>query len=133
MHPGWEGWYVIDEVKNKQRHQLIPEVEFFVKDFYLSIWVREGFENIEDYSLALNLFDFRIHSSPRTVELFTTRVLTKMGCEPTKFGEDWIDDRCNQVEPVEFLLRLKRSEERRVGKEWVSTCRPRGVPEQEKT
>src|SRR3546814_20874829 len=80
-----------------------------------------------------------------------------MGCEPTKFGEDWIDDRFNQVEPVEFMLRLKiqrillfnylvtrhpsqkvfysgwckrvlRSEERRVGKECVSTCRSRWLP-----
>lgn len=107
MNPDWEGWYIVDKVRNKQRHDSIPSVEYYVKDFYLTIWVREGFENITDYELALNLFDFRIHSSPKTVELFTNRVLVKMGCEPTKFGPDWVDDRFNQVDPVEFILRLK--------------------------
>ena len=107
LHPKWQGWEYIDEAKPLERYDTVPRAEFWVLDWYLDLWVKEGFETIEDRELALNLFDFRIHSSPRTVELFTNRVLTRMGCEPTRIGEDWIDGRFNQVEPVEFILRLK--------------------------
>lgn len=107
MNPQWLGWYYVDEAQPLARHDSVPRVEWMVKDFYLSIWVKEGFENIESFELALNLFDFRIHSSPKTVELFTNRVLTKMGCDPITMGEGWVDNRFNQVEPVEFALRLK--------------------------
>lgn len=107
MHPDWFGWRYIDEAKPLQRHDSVSRAEIWVKDFYLTIWVAEGFENIESYEMALNLFDFRIHSSPRTVELFTNRVLVQMGCDPVEFGEDWVDSRFNQVDPTEFALRLK--------------------------
>lgn len=107
FHPDWQGWWEIDAAKPLQRHDSVPSAEYFAKDFYLTIWVTEGFEVIEDQSLALNLFDFRIHSSPRTVELFTNRVLTQMGCEPITIGDDWVDNRFNQVDPTEFALRLK--------------------------
>lgn len=107
MHPQWQGWKYVDRAKPLVRHDSVPEAEPFVEIFYRDIWCEEGFENIEDFSLALNLFDFRIHSSPKTVELFTNRVLVKMGCEPTKFGENWVDNRFNQVDVTEFILRLK--------------------------
>ena len=107
IHPQWMGWEYVDEAKPLERFDTVARAEFWVKDWYLDIWIHEGFENIESYDLALNLFDFRIHSSPRTVELFTNRVLVKMGCDPVTIGEDWIDNRFNQVDVVEFTLRLK--------------------------
>lgn len=107
LHPKWQGWEYIDEAKPLERYDTVPRAEFWVLDFYLDIWIHEGFETIESRELALNLFDFRIHSSPRTVTKLTNRVLEQMGCEPVVVGEDWIDNRFNQVDPLEFALRLK--------------------------
>lgn len=107
LHPNWQGWKYVDKVKNKQRHQLIPEAEFYVLDFYLSIWVEDGFERIKDKELAQSLFDFRIHSSPKTVTILTNRVLKQMGYCPIKVGEDWINDDFNHLNAKEFVLRLK--------------------------
>jgi hypothetical protein len=105
LHPNWYGWRYIKG--NLKRHQIVPEAEPWVLDFYLTIWVHEGFENIKDRELALNLFDFRIHSSPRTVSKMVTRALLEIGECEVKVGEDWIDDRFNRVNPKELVLLIK--------------------------
>lgn len=107
IHPKWQGWEYVDAAKPLKRHDRVEAAEFYVMDWYLTLWVREGFEVIEDRTLALNLFDFRIHSSPRTVTKLTSRVLEQMGCEAVVVSENWVDDRFNRVDPVEFALRLK--------------------------
>lgn len=108
IHPNWGGWRHIDAAKPLNRYDTVEAVEFHVKDWYLTIWVQEGFENIEDKNLALNLFDFRIHSSPKTVSKLTSRVLENFGCKPTRVKRDWIDGRFNRVEPREFVTKLKK-------------------------
>lgn len=106
-HPNWYGWKYIDAAKPLKRHQVVKAAEHWVLDFYLNLWVREGFETIEDYQVALNLFDFRIHSSPKTVTKKVNRVLEELGCDPIVVRENWVDERFNRVEPSEFILRLK--------------------------
>ena len=105
--PDWQGWYVIDKAKPLVRHDSVPRVEWLVKDWYLSRWVEGGFEKIEDYNLALNLFDFYIHSGRRTVEIKINRVLAKYGCEPISVQGEFIPDYINTLPPNEFILHLK--------------------------
>ena len=107
LHRDWFGWQYIDQAKPLRRNDVVPEAEFWVLDFYLGIWVSEGFEEIDDYDLALNLFDFRIHSGPRTVQRLTNRVLDQVGLDTVRVGTNWVDDRFNRVNPTEFILRLK--------------------------
>jgi hypothetical protein len=107
LHPDWFGWKYVDNDQLKYRNKRIERAEPWVLDFYLTLWVREGFENIENKDLALNLFDFRIHSSARTVTKLTSKVLTEMGCEPIVVEADWVDNRFNRIDSKEFILRLK--------------------------
>lgn len=107
MFPQWQGWYEIDEAKPLQRFDSVASAEYYVKDWYLSKWVDGGFEKIEDFDVALNLFDFSIHSSPRTVELKVNRVLAIYGCDPIKVEGEWVPDSINTLPATEFILRLK--------------------------
>jgi lysozyme family protein len=107
MHPEWFGWRYIDAAKPIKRHECVSAADRWVMDFYLTIWVQEGFENIDDYDLALNLFDFRIHSSPRTVQLKVNRVLKEMNECPIVVREGWISNQFNHIDTNEFILRLK--------------------------
>jgi lysozyme family protein len=107
LHPKWYGWKYVDQDKTKYRHKRIESAEIWVKDFYLNLWVKEGFENIKDKELAKNLFDFRIHSSPKSVTKLTNNVLLQMGYCPIKVGENWITEDFNHLNAQEFILRLK--------------------------
>lgn len=105
--PKWYGWQYIDQAKPLQRHDTVDRAEMWVQDFYLDLWVDQGFEVIENQEVALNLFDFVIHSSPRTVELKVNRVLEKLGCDPVKVQGEWVTNEFNRVPPREFVLMLK--------------------------
>lgn len=105
--PDWQGWYVIDKAKPLVRHDSVPDVEWMVKDWYLDRWVEGGFEKIENFDLALNLFDFYIHSGRRTVELKINRVLAKYGCEAISVQGEWVPNYINTLPPNEFILHLK--------------------------
>jgi lysozyme family protein len=62
----WIGWYRIDQYKKTHRvrwNQQIEDADFLVLDYYLSIWVKEGFDNIHNHTLAAYVFDFRIHGN----------------------------------------------------------------------
>ena len=107
IHPLWYGWRHVDAAKPLESHDRVEAAETWVLAFYLDIWVAEGFENIEDKNLALNLFDFRIHSSPKTVTKKVNIVLLEMGCDPITMKGEWIDGRFNSLDPTEFSLRLK--------------------------
>ena len=92
-NPKWYGWKY---VRSHKRNEIIPEAEYWVLDHYLDIWVDEGYDTIKDYNVALALFDFRVHSSPKTVNKKLNRVLDTMGiCS------------VNDADPTEFVLRLK--------------------------
>jgi lysozyme family protein len=107
LHPNWYGWKYIDQAKPLVRHDSVPAAEIWALDFYLNLWIKGGFEKIEDRELALNLFDFTIHSSPRTVNTKVNRVLAKFGCNPVQMGGEWVNDDFNRVPSREFVLLLK--------------------------
>jgi hypothetical protein len=105
-YPNWYGWRYVD-LKKRVRNEKVEEAEFWVLDHYLNIWVREGFYKVRDPLIAYTLFDFRIHSSPRTLEKKVNNVLNELGYGPVKVEGEWIDDRFNQLDPREFELLIK--------------------------
>lgn len=78
---GWYGWRHIDKAKRKlgslTQNYKIEEVELWVLDYYLDIWVKEHFYEIRDQDIANYIFDFRINviGSIRSVQ----KVLIKLG------------------------------------------------------
>lgn len=60
----WLGWDKIDAYQGRIRwNQQLPEADFLVLDYYLTIWVREGFDQIKNHTLAAYVFEFRIHGN----------------------------------------------------------------------
>jgi len=92
--PDWYGWRYIR--KDTKRYERVEAAELWVMDHYLDIWVKEGFDQIKDYDLALNTFDFRINSSPRTYSKKVSKILNDMGeCD------------IHSLNSEEFVWRLK--------------------------
>jgi len=63
----WDGWYHIDEYKRTKgipewNHYFNDITEWYVIEFYVELWVKEGFFDLENQEVANYLFDFRIHS-----------------------------------------------------------------------
>jgi len=68
-NPDWYGWKYIDKYKLQQNQQVTGKdslmTEFYVLDYYLTIWVKEGFNTLTNQEVANYLFDLRIHVSRR--------------------------------------------------------------------
>lgn len=109
--PKWLGWYKIDQIKKQRRilnNEHLKELDLLVLDFYLTVWVREGYMNIEDQRIANYLFDFRNHGQ---VSIRISRlVLNNCGFDlPVNHSVDTsYIDALNQVEPTLFLNLLKQ-------------------------
>jgi lysozyme family protein len=63
----WHGWSHIDEYKLKcgppERNYYFNDLtDWHVTEFYVDIWVKEGFFDLENQLVANYLFDFRVHS-----------------------------------------------------------------------
>lgn len=85
-NPEWYGWRYVDQYPNI-RHTFVPEAEFWVMDYYLTIWVKEGFYKLRNQQVANYLFDMRVHLSKyRAIKL-----LNSQGIE-TSDESDWIPD-----------------------------------------
>jgi len=93
----WNGWKHVGDTTNS------VILEMWVKDYYLDVWVSEGFDKIKDESLAIYLFDFRIHTSRKTIVKICNRILPKIGRNHhIKNREEWIPILFNKVNPVIF-------------------------------
>lgn len=66
-NPNWWGWRFIDNYKRKNgpipRYTHFPELDFWVMDYYLDIWVKEGFYNLHHQNIANYVLDFRINGT----------------------------------------------------------------------
>jgi len=70
----WHGWSHVDQYKQKNgtpkwNYYFNDITDWHVTDFYVGIWVNEGFCDLESQSLANYLFDFRIHSPLYAVKI----------------------------------------------------------------
>lgn len=62
----WLGWIRVDDYKKDHSirwNQQIKTADFLVLDYYLDIWIKEGFDKIQDRDLAIYVFEFRIHGN----------------------------------------------------------------------
>lgn len=85
-NPEWYGWRYVDKYPNI-RHTFVPEAEFWVMDYYLTIWVKEGFYKIKNQQVANYLFDMRVHLSKyRAIDM-----LDKLGVDVDDESE-WVPD-----------------------------------------
>jgi len=61
----WLGWYYVNKHNLKWNEQVKGKdslmVEMLVKDYYLDIWVKEGFIKLRNQEVANYLFDMRVH------------------------------------------------------------------------
>lgn len=108
---GWYGWKYIDKNrKTLKQNKLIPEAELWVLDFYLDIWVKEEFYNIQNQDVANYVFDFRINSYHSAIKR-VQETLNLMGqkIEVTKKMDSSTIRAINNVPPHLFISKLKHS------------------------
>lgn len=91
-HPDWYGWRYVDRYPNV-RHTFVPEAEFWVKDFYLTIWVREGYDKLTNQQVANYLFDTRIHISKKRTE----QLLCGMGFDSWEDSYVWYNNQWHVI------------------------------------
>ena len=89
-NPDWYGWNYVDKYNLKQ-NQYVPKqdslmTEFYVLDFYLTIWVKEGFDQLTNQTIANYLFDMRVNLSRRQ----TIKLLQQISTLPIVNTEKWV-------------------------------------------
>lgn len=112
-NPNWWGWRYIDSYKKENGpikwNTRFPELDFWVLDYYLDIWVKEGFYNINNQKTANYVLDFRINGTIGAK--LTNRTLRNMGWYTTK--ENKIDSSTiyaiNRINQKLFLEHLKKA------------------------
>ena len=62
FNPRWFGWRYVNTIKNKKQNQNIELANFWVRDYYLDLWVDGRYEEIYNHKLAGYLFDYSIHT-----------------------------------------------------------------------
>lgn len=85
-NPDWYGWRYISN-KNLKYNQYVAEAEPWVLDYYVTIWVREGFYRLSNQEVANYLFDTRVHlSRKQTIRLINRAYNLSLD----ENNEDWI-------------------------------------------
>jgi lysozyme family protein len=112
-NPEWRGWLHIDNYKRVRKihhNEKIEDIliDHWVLDYYLDIWVREGFYKLRDQEVANYLFDFRINATVGTK--ITKKVIREMGYDieiNNHFteGDMWF---VNKMSKKELLNKLKK-------------------------
>ncbi len=76
-NPDWYGWNYLNKYQLTQNQAVTGKdsliVEHYVMDYYLDIWITEGFYTLTNQQIANYLFDMRIHiARKRTITLINT-------------------------------------------------------------
>src|SRR5206468_1649547 len=109
----WRGWSHIDEYKlkygvPKQNYFFNDLTDWYVTEFYLDIWIKEGFYDLENQAIANYLFDFRIHS-PIGMKIIQ-RALNNHGYQfklDNQMNPEMVDA-LNKINTTNFLLSVKK-------------------------
>jgi len=109
----WRGWSRIDEYKRKcgppdQNYFFNDLTDWYVTDFYLDIWINEGFSDLENQAIANYLFDFRVHS-PIGVKMIQ-RVLNDCGNSfelDNQMNAEMVVA-LNKIDVTDFLMSIKK-------------------------
>jgi lysozyme family protein len=109
----WRGWSHIDAYKLKcgppeQNYYFNDLTDWYVTDFYLDIWIREGFSDLENQAIANYLFDFRVHS-PIGVKMMQ-KVLNDCGNQfslDNQMNPEMVAA-LNKIDATDFLMSIKK-------------------------
>ena len=109
----WHGWSHIDEYKlecgpPEQNYYFNDLTDWHVTEFYLDIWIKEGFFDLENQAIANYLFDFRVHS-PIGVKIIQ-RLLNNCGCQfnlDNQMNHEMIVA-LNKIDAADFLMSIKK-------------------------
>jgi lysozyme family protein len=109
----WHGWAHIDNYKLKcgtpeQNHYFNDLTDWHVNEFYLDIWIKEGFFDLENQAIANYLFDFRVHS-PIAVKIIQ-RLLNDCGYSfklNNQMNAEMVAA-LNKIDATDFLLSIKK-------------------------
>ena len=109
----WPGWPFIDEYKRKcgppeQNYFFNDLTDWYVTDFYLDIWINEGFSELENQAIANYLFDFRVHS-PIAVKIIQ-RLLNDCGHNfilDNQMNAEMVVA-LNKIDATDFLMSIKK-------------------------
>lgn len=123
ISPSWYGWRYITG-KNFKRYQYCKEAELWVKDYYLDIWVDEGFYRLKNQDVANYLFDTRVNISPRQ----TIKLLNRHHNTNLSYTTEWVNSTLDTIDiqkfrkhRVDYYLALikRRPEQVRFRKNWL--------------
>ena len=109
----WRGWSRIDAYKLKcgppdQNYYFNDLTDWQVTEFYLDIWINEGFFDLENQAIANYLFDFRVHS-PIAVKIIQ-RLLNDCGHEfkvDNQMNAGMVAA-LNKIDAADFLMSIKK-------------------------
>jgi len=109
----WHGWSHIDKYKlvcgpPEQNYFFNDITDWHVTEFFVDIWVKEGFFDLENQAIANYLFDFRINS-PIGVRLIQQQ-LNHCGYKfalDNQMNSEMIDA-LNKIDPKDFLTAIKK-------------------------
>lgn len=80
-NPDWYGWKFVDQATCTSWDSISqPLLDHYVLDYYLTIWVREGFDSLRDQRVANYLFDTRVHLGA----YYTSKVVRQTGFKSMK-------------------------------------------------
>ena len=113
FNPEWTGWKYIDLHKKefgrpKTNEKLNDLVNHYVLDYYLTLWLDEGFDKIKSQGSANYFFDFRINGGISVI--ITRRMLNRMGCKiegNTSVVNEELINAINSIDPKIFVIALK--------------------------
>lgn len=110
---GWTGWHYIDEYKKKNgppawNHHFDGITDWLVVDFYVDIWVKEGFFDLENQVIANYVFDFRVHSAIGVKVIQQQLNEYGYGFKLDNKMNPTMADALNKIDPKSFLKSLRK-------------------------
>src|SRR5579859_5989985 len=112
FNPKWLGWRYLDKEKRFKdfpNRELDPMIDHYALDYYLDIWVKEGFSEIKNQRVANYFLDFRVHGCYYAITI-TKQVLNSLGSK-LDLKDPYVNEEMitaiNKVDPNKFINALK--------------------------